>query len=400
MAQTIGPDHAPLRVMHVLRAPLGGLYRHVLDLSREQARRGCAVGLIVDANTGGESAVRTLEEIRPELRLGLSRVPMRRNPHLSDVAVLAHVLRRLAATRPHVVHGHGSKGGVFARLPGFLPGAPPSIRAYTPHGGSLNHRPGSAVHKGYMGIERLLTRRTDALLFESAFIGARYGVLVGASAPVARVVHNGLEPHEFEPVAPADVPADFLYVGELRAAKGIDVLLRALAVTAGSSAAGPTAVLVGSGPDRHVLERLAGALGLRDRVSFAGPMPARRAFALGRTLVVPSRAESLPYVVLEAAAARVPLISTDVGGIPEIFGPFRGRLIPCDDVGRLAQAMAAALSDAPERRAQDAEDLAHQVQNGFSIVAMVDTVVEAYRDAMAARRRSPASSASAFALHH
>ena len=60
-------------------------------------------------------------------------------------------------------------------------------------------------------------------------------------------------------------------------------------------------------------------------------MPVREAFKLGRMLVVPSRAESMPYVVLEAAGARVPMIATNVGGIPEIFGPFRDRLGPPDD---------------------------------------------------------------------
>ena len=74
MANPTGLDHSPLRVMHVLRAPLGGLYRHVLDLSREQARRGHAVGLIVDAMTGGEAADRTLHQLEPSLALGLSRV--------------------------------------------------------------------------------------------------------------------------------------------------------------------------------------------------------------------------------------------------------------------------------------------------------------------------------------
>jgi glycosyltransferase involved in cell wall biosynthesis len=57
-------------------------------------------------------------------------------------------------------------------------------------------------------------------------------------------------------------------------------------------------------------------------------MPAREAFTLGRLLVAPSRAESLPYIILETAAAGVPMITTNVGGIPEVFGPQSGRLIP------------------------------------------------------------------------
>ncbi|RYC31774.1 glycosyltransferase family 1 protein [Lichenibacterium minor] len=393
MAHGTGLDHSPLKVMHVLRAPLGGLYRHVLDLSREQSRRGHAVGLIVDSTTGGEAADRTLAALEPSLALGLSRVPMRRDPHPADAIVLAHVVKRLAATKPDVVHGHGSKGGLFARLPGFIPGSAGGIRAYTPHGGSVNHRPGTAVHRAYMGVERFLGRRTDVMLFESAFIGARYRALVGPPRHLARVVHNGIDDHEFEPVAPAADAADFVYVGELRAAKGIDVLLEALDTTGRTLGRNLSAVLVGSGPDRGVLERLAAELGLGDRVAFPGPMPARRAFALGRTLVVPSRAESLPYVVLEAAAARVPLISTDVGGIPEIFGRYRDRLIPPDDVARLGGAMAAALAASPERRDRDAADLAAAVRDGFSISAMVDTVLAAYRDALSARDRPAASRA-------
>ncbi len=56
---------------------------------------------------------------------------------------------------------------------------------------------------------------------------------------------------------------------------------------------------------------------------------------MGRMLVMPSRAESLPYVALEAAAAGVPIIATDVGGVHEIFGPHSAHLIPPDDLGAL-----------------------------------------------------------------
>ena len=67
MAETASHDLGPIRVMHVLRAPLGGLFRHVLDLSHEQARRGHEVGLIVDSTAGGEVADRLLAALSPKL---------------------------------------------------------------------------------------------------------------------------------------------------------------------------------------------------------------------------------------------------------------------------------------------------------------------------------------------
>ncbi len=65
--------------------------------------------------------------------------------------------------------------------------------------------------------------------------------------------------------------------------------------------------------------------------------------------MAPSRAESLPYVILEAAAASVPMIATDVGGIPEIFGPFSDRLGPCGDAADLARRMAGTLDRDPSQ---------------------------------------------------
>ena len=144
----------------------------------------------------------------------------------------------------------------------------------------------------------------------------------------------------------------------------------------------PTLALVGSGPDQDVLRQQARHLGLTEQVTFHGAMPARQAFQLGRTMVVPSRAESLPYVVLEAAAATIPLVATNVGGIPEIFGPLRRRLIQPDSVADLADALIAAWNAAASAREQESQDLARYVQTRFSLDRMVDSVVTAYREAL------------------
>lgn len=138
----------PLRILHVLRAPLGGLFRHVVDLAREQAARGHQVGLVCDSSTGGDQAALTLADLAPSLALGVTRVAMSRNPGFDDIGAFAHVIARSRACAPDVIHGHGSKGGLYARLPGLW--SKSAVRAYTPHGGSFNYRPGSRAHQVYM----------------------------------------------------------------------------------------------------------------------------------------------------------------------------------------------------------------------------------------------------------
>ncbi|MFD0935981.1 glycosyltransferase family 1 protein, partial [Methylobacterium trifolii] len=90
MVQPVSPFEAgkPCRILHVFRAPVGGLFRHVVDLARLQAAAGHAVGIVCDANTGGARAEQALAELGPCLGLGVTRIPMRRNPHLSDLSVL------------------------------------------------------------------------------------------------------------------------------------------------------------------------------------------------------------------------------------------------------------------------------------------------------------------------
>ena len=74
----------PLRILHVFRAPLGGLFRHVLDLARGQAQRGHDVGIFCDSTTGGSRADDVFAELSGLLTLGITRVPMSRYPSLTD----------------------------------------------------------------------------------------------------------------------------------------------------------------------------------------------------------------------------------------------------------------------------------------------------------------------------
>jgi len=367
----------PLKILHVLRSPVGGLFRHVVDLARGQAARGHQVGIVADASTGGARADATFEALKPDLALGLTRVPMSRDIGASDISAQRHTAARARDAQVDVLHGHGAKGGAYARLTGGK-----FIRVYTPHGGSLHYGRTSPVGFVYLTLEQVLMRRTELFLFESRYGRDTFTAKIGAPRSLVRVVHNGVTAEEFAEIAPRPDATDIVFVGELRMLKGVDVLLDAVAALAREGRA-ITATIVGAGPDETQFRAQAERLGLSVAVRFPGAMPAREAFTLGRLMVAPSRNESLPYITLETAAAAVPLISTNVGGIPEVFGPQSSRLVPPGDAAALAAAIRTALADPAAMRNQTLT-LQARVKAEFSADVMTDGVLDAYAAALRA----------------
>ena len=122
------PDQ-PLRILHAVRAPVGGIFRHILDLANGQADRGHHVGIIADSLTGGERAEAALAEIAPRLKLGVHRLAIRREPHPTDLLVWGRFTRLIRQLKPDVLHGHGAKAGAFVRLKGALKRHHPRLHA-------------------------------------------------------------------------------------------------------------------------------------------------------------------------------------------------------------------------------------------------------------------------------
>ena len=368
---------AGLSILHCLRAPVGGLFRHVLDLAREQAARGHKVGIIADSLTGGEIADAAFRAIRPELALGITRVRMPRQIGLADYTALTATQMLAQHQRIDVMHGHGAKGGAYARLAaGRLKRAGSPIRAfYTPHGGSLHFEPGTIQGSLFLGLEQRLAAQSDGIIFESAFSERAYRAKVGAPPCPVRIISNGLLPADFTQHRPDPAASDVLFVGELRHLKGVDVLLAALAKVTQPRA--PTALIVGAGPEAGAFKAEAEALGLGARVRFPGAMPATQAFPMGRCIVVPSRAESFPYIVLEAAAAGVPTLTTGVGGIPEITAGIDIPFLPAGDADALARQLQSFLVDPAALRSQATELRAH-VQSRFTVERMASDILEFY----------------------
>jgi glycosyltransferase involved in cell wall biosynthesis len=300
-----------LRILHVLRSPVGGLFRHVCDLTREQALAGHQVGIICDSLTGGVTADTILRSLAPTCSLGIERIAMRRLPHPSDVSHALLVRKRAITLKADIVHGHGAKGGLYARIASRFAKAQ---SVYTPHGGSLHYEWASATGLVFLSMEKVLTQFGNNYVFVCDFEKRLFDAKIGIGKGRFALVQNGLTAEEFKTVDLEPDASDFLFVGEMRRLKGIDILLDALSQVPAASL-----TLVGDGSDQAAFETLALSLGLQSRVRFAGRMPIRAALAKGNVLVVPSRNESFPYVVLEGAAAGRVVIASRVGGIPEIL---------------------------------------------------------------------------------
>jgi glycosyltransferase involved in cell wall biosynthesis len=370
----------PLRILHAVRAPVGGIFRHILDLANGQADRGHHVGIVADSLTGGERAANALAEIAPKLKLGVHRVAIRRDPGPADLLVWARFRGLIRQLRPDVLHGHGAKAGTFARQMRRSPGV---IRVYTPHGGSLHFPLNTIKGAVYSRIERALMNNTDLFLFESVFARDTYQRTIGTPKGLVRCVFNGVTADEFDPVTRADDATDVVYVGEFRDIKGADLLVDAVALLHADGKP-ITLTLAGDGEEMDALKAQVERLGLGHSVRFIGHVKARYGFSKGRLLVVPSRGDSMPYVVIEAAAAGIPMVAANVGGIPEIFGPHTDALFAPNVVGAIADAIEASLEDPAAAQAR-ARTLRERVFQHFSQKAMVEGVMAGYRDAFTNR---------------
>jgi glycosyltransferase involved in cell wall biosynthesis len=374
----------PLTIVHVARSPVGGVFRHIADLATAQRAAGHSVGLICDSVTAGPFEEERIAALAEKLDLGVVRLFMRRSIGPADLPAILSVAGHVHRMKADVIHCHGAKGGVYGRLAAFIERRRGRrvVCFYAPHGGSLHFDSGSMAGRIYFTVERALEGTTDALIHVSAYEAETYRKKIGVPRCPANVVVNGLRPEEFDPVELTPDTADFLFIGTLRDLKGVDVYLNALALLLKR---GTTcrALIIGAGEpgDEQRYRRMAQANGLAGRVSFLPPMPARRAFALARTVVVPSRAESMPYLVLEAAAAGRPLIATHVGGIPEILAGERDALVPPGDPAALADAMGQALFS-PGRLEAEAALRRDRLRQRFSLSVMAGRIEDIYRGAL------------------
>jgi glycosyltransferase involved in cell wall biosynthesis len=192
-------------------------------------------------------------------------------------------------------------------------------------------------------IDRMMARMTSAIVVNSK--AQMEGLSRLRGFPIAKMVciYNGIEDYIHKGTKGAVQPDGRLrlgYVGRLDKLKGVEYVLRAISVC--ESREQIQFIIVGNGPEQEHLVQLAESLGIRDQVQFKGFVPGHIAVIHQefQVFVFPSLWEGLPYSILEAMRSGLPIISTNVGGIPEVIDHMdNGILVSPAEVDGLAEAI-------------------------------------------------------------
>jgi len=254
--------------------------------------------------------------------------------------------------------------------------------------------PGGQSKRRYSRAFRFLLRASDLVVLPSDAYRTKLLEVFPDLEGKAIFIHNGVNADRFRAAGhddAANCPNRYiLCIAYLMEVKGVDLLLRAAkAIVAKDETL--RLVLVGEGPQRGDLERLASSLGIRERTQFVGSQEGAAVANLLQgcaVLAVPSRAESFGIVIIEAMASRTPVVATAVGGIPEIIEhEVNGLLVEPENPEALAHGLQRVLTDR-ELRARLVENAYSSVMDRFTF-ARTGAGYEGAYDALLKREGPP-----------
>jgi glycosyltransferase involved in cell wall biosynthesis len=360
------------RILMLTQPTDGGVFQHVARLCDELAARGhepILAGPFEGTPAGVTAEVRRVRMVRSL------------DPR-ADARAVVETGRLVRSLRPDLVHAHSSKAGAVARL--ARPAFPRTPLVYTPHGFAFaGYFERASERRAYRLAERLMAPlasgflcvcEAERRLAESAGAGRR-----------ARVVHNGVPEPPDVPVHP-EVEAlrghgpVVAALTLLRPGKGIETLIDALPALRREHP-DVQVVVAGEGSDRPVLERRADERGVLEALHMIGAVDGSMPVLAGADVFVSaSWAESFPYSVLEAMAAAVPVVATDVGGTTEaVEHGSTGLVVPARDPERLASALGELLRDRGRAREMGAAGRARQ-RRLFTVGRMIEGTLQVYSE--------------------
>jgi glycosyltransferase involved in cell wall biosynthesis len=313
-----------------------------------------------------------------------------------DLFAFWRIYRELCIARPQIIHTHMAKAGALGRAAGLLynltAGRHQKARlVHTYHGHVFEGYFGDWSTKGFLFVERMLGRRTDALIAISEQI--RTDLLRTYSVTTddrVRLIPLGFDLTRLLTIAAEDRARARRTLGISESAVVVTTVGRLTAIKEQSLfidmaarlvARGKDVVflLVGDGELRSALEAQARRLAIADRIRFLGWRgDLETVYGATDVFVLTSRNQGTPVALIESMAAGLPCVSTDVGGVRDVITePSVGVLVPFGDPQRLEEAVAA-LCDAPDTRVEIGRRARDSVRQRFHVQRLVADIRELY----------------------
>ena len=382
----------PIRVLRVIaRLNVGGPALHVSYLTKGLDERGYETTLVagqVGAEEGSMEYAALEWGVTPTFLPELQRdIAAER-----DLASVRHLRSLIRELRPHVLHTHTAKAGAVGRIAAEVSGrARPPVVVHTFHGHVLRGYFAPAQTAAFQRVEKTLAIRTDRLIAVSPQVRdelVAYGVARYDKFEVIRLgldlAHRAIAPpgsREIQRDAIGIDPDSFLvgWFGRMTEIKRVDQLLRAFARVR-AQAPNVQLALAGDGPLRLELETLARNLGVDDATHFLGMRKdVAELYAACDAVALTSANEGTPVSLIESLASGTPVVSTNVGGVPDVVRDGEtGLLVPPGDIDAIAEGLVRLASD-PKLYARLAEASASDVFERYSIERLIDDVDGLYR---------------------
>lgn len=394
-------DHAVRIVRVIARLNIGGPAIQAITLTRLLEPLGYRTRLVRGREGDDEGS---MDYLAAQLSVSPTLIPtMRRDPGLGDIAALGRLVAIFRRDRPRIVHTHAAKAGTLGRAAALIAFPRRSRRpiiVHTFHGHSLTGYFDSRTARLFREIERALARRTDALIAVSAEVRDDLVGLGVASADRFTVIPLGFDLRRFIDdsdrarrraqlrdewgLAAGDEVVTL--VARLVPIKRVDRFLATARVLADRPRI--RFVIVGDGELRDQLASSDDALALGDRVRWAGfrrDMP-DVCFA-SDVIALTSDNEGTPVSLIEAQAAAVPVVATDVGGVRSaVRHGETGLLAPPEQPEQLAAAIASLL-DEPARANKLGRAGRSYVRETYAIHRLVNDLDKLYSSLLSVGQR-------------
>jgi glycosyltransferase involved in cell wall biosynthesis len=380
----------------IARLNVGGPALHVAYLVEGLAGRGYETTLVAGSLARGEESMAHVAESRNARIVTIPHLHREISP-LEDARAIVRLARLIREERPQILHTHTAKAGAVGRIAALLAGsARPPIVVHTFHGHVLRGYFNPLTTLGFRTLERWLARVTTRLIavspevrddlvrlgvgskeqFAVIRLGIELGERVGADEETRRETRRqlGVGPDAFV----------VGWVGRMTAVKRTDDVVRAFRELLDRHV-DAYLCLVGDGPDRPRLEKLAHELGIVKRCLFVGYQDdVAPYYEAIDALLLPSVNEGTPVSVIEALAAGRPAVATRVGGVPDVVRDgVDGHLVDVGDASTLGERLAELAND-PHRREEMGEEGRARGVGRYAVSRLVEDIDALYRELLEA----------------